>query len=304
MLKGKSNKLEAKKKVCMFLGYSKETKGYLFYCHKDNKVFVSTNAKILEDDDVNNFNPRSKVVLAEIDEPIIEQPMDETRDDVAVLDTPQDSTHEMNSTQVSRHSGRIVLPPIRFIGLGKTYEAISEEAESNPYTYEEAMKDIDAHHWVKAMKFELDSMYSNQVWDLAKVPNGIKLVGCKWVYKRKRGIDKKVETFKARLVAKRCTQKEGIDYEETFSPVAMLKSIRILLSIAADYDYEIWQMVIKTAFQNGNLEEEIYMMQPEDFIAKNQKHMVCKLRRSIYGLKQASRSLNIRFDQAIKSFGF
>ena len=84
----------------------------------------------------------------------------------------------------------------------------------------------------------------------------------------------------------------------------MLKSIRILLSIAADYDYEIWQMVIKTAFQNGNLEEEIYMMQPEDFIAKNQKHMVCKLRRSIYGLKQASRSLNIRFDQAIKSFGF
>ena len=124
------------------------------------------------------------------------------------------------------------------------------------------------------MKSELDSMYSNQVWDLVKAPNGIKPLGCKWVYKRKRGIDGKVETFKARLVAKRYTQKEGIDYEETFSLVAMLKSIRILLSIAADYDYEIWQMVIKTAFQNGNLEEEIYMMQPEGFIAKNQEHMV------------------------------
>ena len=96
------------------------------------------------------------------------------------------------------------------------------------------------------------------------------------------------------------TQKEGIDYEETFSPVAMLKSIRILLSIAAHYDYEIWQMDVNIAFLNGNLEEEIYMMQLECFISKNQEHMVCKLKRSIYGLKQASRSWNIRFDQAIK----
>ncbi|XP_030964060.1 uncharacterized protein LOC115985233 [Quercus lobata] len=165
--------------------------------------------------------------------------MDRTRDDVAVLDTPQDSTHEMTSTQVPRRSGRIVRPPIRFISLGETYEAIPEEIEPDPYTYEEAMKDIDAHHWVKAMKSELDSMYSNKVWDLVKAPNGIKPVGCKWVYKRKRGIAGKIETFKAKLAAKGYTQKEGIDYEETFSPVAMLKSIRILLFIATHYDYEI-----------------------------------------------------------------
>ena len=288
----------------MFLGYSKETKGYLFYNHKDNKVFVSTNAKFLEDDYVNNFNPRSKVVLVEIDELVIEQPTVETRDDVAVLDTPQDITHKMTSTQEPRRRGRIIRALVRFIGLGEVYEAISEEAESDPYNYEEAMKDIDAPHWVKAMKSELASIYSNQIWDLVKAPNGIKLVGCKWVYKRKRRVDGKIETFKARLVAKGYTQKEGIDYDETFSPVAMLKSIRILLSIAAYYDYEIWQMDVKTAFLNGNLEEEIYMLQPEGFLTKNQKHMVCKLKRSIYGLKQASRSWNIRFDQAIKSYGF
>ena len=103
-------------------------------------------------------------------------------------------------------------------------------------------------------------MYSDQVRDLVKVPNGIKLVSCKRVYKRKKGIDGKVETFKARLVAKGYIQKEGIDYEETFSLVAMRKSIRILLSITAHYDYEIWQIDVKTAFFSGNLEEEIYMM--------------------------------------------
>ena len=120
----------------MFLGYSKETKGYLFYNHKDNKVFVSTNAKFLEDNYVNNFNTRSKVVLVEIDEPIIEQPMDETRDDVDVLDTPQYSTHEITSTQEPHHNGRIKRPPVRFIGLGETYKVIPEKVESDPYTFE------------------------------------------------------------------------------------------------------------------------------------------------------------------------
>ena len=100
------------------------------------------------------------------------------------------------------------------------------------------------------------------------------------------------------------TQKKCIDYDETFSLVVMLNSIRILLSIAAHFDYEIWQMDVKTEFLNGNLDKEIYMMQPEGCIAKNQKHMVCKLKRSVCGLKQASRSWNTRFDQAIKSFGF
>ena len=119
------------------------------------------------------------------------------------------------------------------------------------------------------MKTEMESMYSNQVWNLVEAPDGIKPVGCKWVYKRKREIDGKVETFKAWLVTKVYTQKEGFDYEETFSLIAMIKSIRILLSIAAHKDYEIWQMDVKTAFLNGSFEETIYMVQPEGLIAKS-----------------------------------
>ena len=94
-----------------------------------------------------------------------------------------------------------------------------------------------------------------------------------------------VETFKARLVAKGYTQKEGFDYEETFSPIAMIKSVRILLTIANHMDYEIWQMDVKTAFLNGSLDETIYMVQPEGFIVKGQKKKVCMLQKSIYGLK-------------------
>ena len=133
-------------------------------------------------------------------------------------------------------------------------------------------------------------MYSNQVWDLMEPPEGIKPIGCKWIYKKKRGADGKVKTFRARLVAKGFAHKEGINYEETFSPVPMLKSIRILLYIAAHFNYEIWQMNVKTAFLNGHLEECIYMMQPDGFIEKGQEHMLCKLKRSICELTQASRS--------------
>ncbi|KAK0605121.1 hypothetical protein LWI29_022943 [Acer saccharum] len=132
------------------------------------------------------------------------------------------------------------------------------------------MEDVDSHHWQKAMQYEIESMFDNKVWSLVDLPKGIKPIGCKWVYERKRGMDGNVETFKARLVAKGYTQKEGIDYEETFSPVAMLKSIRILLSIAASLDIEIWQMDVKTTFLNGSLDESIYMMQPEGFIEKGQ----------------------------------
>ncbi|KAK8631622.1 hypothetical protein V6N13_028405 [Hibiscus sabdariffa] len=117
-------------------------------------------------------------------------------------------------------------------------------------------------------------------------------------------MDGNVQTYKGRLVAKGYRQIHGIDYDETFSPITMFKSIRILLAIAAFHDYEIWQMDVKTAFLNGKLEEDVYMTQPEGFVTPENAGKVCKLQKSIYGLKQASRSWNLRFNDAIKEFGF
>jgi len=147
-------------------------------------------------------------------------------------------------------------------------------------------------------------MHLNSVWTFVDAPEQIRPIGIKWIYKRKKEADGHVETYMARLVAKGFTQREGIDYDDTFSHVSMFKSIKVLLAIAAHYDYEIWQMDVKTAFLNGYLEEEIYMAQPDGFIQKGQEHMVCKLLKSIYGLKQASRSWNQRFDEVIKTYGF
>jgi hypothetical protein len=152
--------------------------------------------------------------------------------------------------------------------LGEVFVAISETVVEDPTSYQEAMTEVDSCLWQKAMKSEMESMYSNKVWDLVDLPPNVRPIGCKWIYKRKRGSDGLVEAFKARLVAKGYSQREGIDYEETFSPVAMIKSFRILLSIAAKLDYEIWQMDVKTTFLNEYLDEDIYMEQPEGFIAK------------------------------------
>ncbi|GJR82586.1 retrotransposon protein, putative, ty1-copia subclass [Tanacetum coccineum] len=156
----------------------------------------------------------------------------------------------------------------------------------------------------EVIPIQMQSMMDNMVWVLVNLSPGCKTVRSKWLFKKKTDMDGIVHVYKARLVAKGYTQLYEVDYEETFSPVADISAIRILISIAAYYDYEIWQMDVKIAFLNGYLDEDIYMVQPEGFVDPNHPRKVCKLQRSIYGLKQASRSWYKRFDEEIKRFRF
>ena len=127
------------------------------------------------------------------------------------------------------------------------------------------------------MKSKIGSMYENKVWILVDLPDDRQAVLDKWIFERKTDTDGSVTIYKARLVVKGFRQVQGVDYDETFSPVAMLKSVRITLAIAAFYHYEISQMDVKTAFLNGFLEEELYMMQQEGFVDPKGANKVCKL---------------------------
>ena len=150
----------------------------------------------------------------------------------------------------------------------------------------------------------MGSMYENKMWTLVDLPNDRQAIENKWIFKKKTDADGNGTVYKARLAVKGFRQVQGVDYDETFSHVAMLKSVQIMLAIAIFYDYEIWQMDVKTAFLNGFLKEELYMMQPEGFVDPKRANKVCKLEQSIYGLVQASRRWNKHFDNVIKAYGF
>nr|CAN78876.1 hypothetical protein VITISV_033245 [Vitis vinifera] len=138
------------------------------------------------------------------------------------------------------------------------------------------------------MKEELDALTKNHTWDLVPLPPGQSVVGCKWIYKIKTCSDGSVERYKARLVAKGFTQEYGIDYEETFAPVARISSVRALLAVAAARQWDLFQMDVKNAFLNGDLSEADYMQPPPGLSVESNK--VCHLRRALYGLKQAPRA--------------
>ena len=296
-----ADKLASRTEVRLFVGYPKGTRGGYFYSPKDQRVVVSTNARFLEEDYISEHKPKSEIILNELRG---DNGIPSVQEDIPQI-TAQRVDSEIPTRELPRRSGRVIHIPERFMFVGESSDLVTtREHESDPWTYKEAIQDVDADSWQRAMDSEIESINAMKVYDLRDIPDGKKAIGCKWIYRRKRGSDGKVITFKARLVAKGFTQKEGIDYDETFSPVAMLKSIRILLFIANHMDYEVWQMDVKTAFLNGNLDEDIYMQQPEGYVKKGQEHRVWKLNKSLYGLKQASRSWNIRFDEVIKSYGF
>lgn len=157
--------------------------------------------------------------------------------------------------------------------------------------------------WVEAMKAEVKALEENGTWTLQELPKGKRAIDSKWVYKIKYKPNGEIERYKARLVAKGFTQMEGIDFHDTFTPVAKLVTVRSLLAVAVKRDWHIHQLDVNNAFLHGDLDEDVYMKVPQGFGKQDDKR-VCKLRKSLYGLKQASRNWYKKFTSFLKSLGF
>ncbi|GKD28626.1 retrotransposon protein, putative, ty1-copia subclass [Tanacetum coccineum] len=229
----KPKKLEPRSIKCIFVGYPKITMRYSFYYPPKNKVFVARNAEFFENSFITQKASGSledlEIIQKEDTHPSIDTSLHHEEEDQEI-DKPQSDINPIRkSTRIRRTLDRMC--------LHVDAEEHELEISVNPST-------IKPH-------FDLP-------------PNG-KTVGSKWLFKKKTGIDGAIHTFKDRLVAKSFTQTYGVDYEETFSLVADIRAIRILIAITAFYDYKIWQMDVKTAFLNGHLFEEVYMVQPEGF---------------------------------------
>nr|GEZ28279.1 Gag-Pol polyprotein [Tanacetum cinerariifolium] len=194
--------------------------------------------------------------------------------------------HEVNETNESQ------APATRTLNLERRYPRWHSDyviknkvayclpsEEGEPLTFQEALNNLDALFWKEAMQEEIEALYKNKTWKL-------------------------VERYHARLVVKGYAQKEGIDFNENFSPVVRMTTIRVVLAMCATYDLHLEQLDVKTAFLYGNLEEEIYMLQPEGFKQKRKENLVCRLNKSLYALNQAPRCWYKRFDSFIRSLGY
>ena len=162
-----------------------------------------------------------------------------------------------------------------------------------PASYDEAK---ESEEWRNAMNEEYNSIMKNDTWELTELPKNKVPIGCKWLYKSKFNVDGSIDKHKARLVAKGYSQKEGIDYEDTFAPIAKMNKIRIMIALAKKYNWKMHQLDVKSAFLNGELKEEVYLVQPEGFVKQGQEHLVCRLKKALYGLKQAPRSWYVKID--------
>jgi hypothetical protein len=264
-----------------------------------------------EDNDV--YNHRSGPVLPQV--PVNVDDSDDALDRMPLSEMAQryrngDAAPAPPALRRSQRGGG--LPSSRALDASQHPRVLHAEISSGTYdddepsSYSEAMSRPDAAHWRAAIDSELDSLKRTGTWTLTPLASGRQTIGSRWVLKIKRKADGTVDKYKARLVAKGYAQKAGIDYDETFAPVAKFTSIRMLLALAAHHDFEIHQMDVKTAFLNGDLDVDIYMEQPEGYgtAARGEQRLVCKLQKALYGLKQAGRAWNEKILAALMQLQF
>ncbi|GJW23072.1 putative zinc finger, CCHC-type containing protein [Tanacetum coccineum] len=227
------------------------SKGYRFYCPSHSTRIVETrHVEFLENANNSGSGSFRRIELQEAQDktPIIHvpisisTPLNTSNDHLIVQDHPNNV--EENEPNPEINAG---------FDLGKC---------NDPKFFKDDITCDQSAHWREVMEDELNSMSKNNVWELAELPKGAEPVGCKWVFTIKLDPNGNIERYKARLVAKGYTQKEGVDYKETFSPVSRKDSLRIVMALVAHFDLELHQMDVKIAFLNGDLHEDVYMAQP------------------------------------------
>ena len=298
----KRRKLDKKALKCVLIGYDGDD-NYRVWNRESNTVWRSRDVRFEQE------KLLSPTGTGEI--PVTLEPLSagETEQKDVTADrneTISDSDDEMSSTDdVDIPEGR-QLRDRTLIGRPTRLQDYVMSAElffrQEPETYTEAVDSNQHAEWQEAMNSEICSLNENETWTLEQLPSGRKAIPCKWVYKIKQNPDGSVERYKARLVIKGCSQRKGVDYGQTFSPVVRASSIRALISIAASQKMVLTQFDVSTAFLYGELEEEIYMEQPEGF--NDGSGRVCRLKRSLYGLKQAPRCWNKRFGNFLRQHRF
>ena len=196
-----------------------------------------------------------------------------------------------------------IMQDTRRVELDK--EFAEEEAllivTEEPSCYREAAGQPE---WEDAMSKEIESIEKNLTWSLVKLPVGHKAIGLKWVFKLKKDSDGEIIKHKARLVAKGYVQRQGIDFDEVFAPVTRLDTVRVMLAVAANRGWQVHHLDVKSAFLNGELQEEVYVSQPEGYMVKGKENLVYKLHKALYGLRQAPRAWNTHLDRSLKELGF
>ena len=305
------NKLEPRARLCCFLGYGTEHKGFRCWDPLSNRLRISRHVTFWEHtmfsrlssfhtsfSSPQSFFTNTSVDLFPLSEPTLDTELAQSSPATANLDPPSvsDDVPESPPATPLRRSTRVREPPPHLTDY-HCFSTIVSLVE--PTSYQEASINPV---WQKAMDEELQALEKTHTWDYVDLPPGKRPIGCKWIYKIKTHSDGTIERYKARLVAKGYSQEYGIDYEETFAPVARMTSVRSLLAVAAAKQWPLLQMDVKNAFLNGNLSEEVYMKPPQGTSPPPNK--VCLLRRALYGLKQAPRAWFATFSSTITQLGF
>ena len=331
-------KLEPRSSKCIFLGYPHGVKGYRVWDKSRGgfKVIISRDIIFNENEfpcktnmDAGHRNQKEMTKDAGLEKESVqvEQIMEEhddnrtERGDQSQVEPIQEISEEeyeqpertrLEDYMLTRDRPRREPKPVNKLSLNIWEDIIAyafytamETCRKEPENYEEALKSSQAGKWITAMNEEMASLMKNKTWELVPRPKNNSVISNKWLYKLKdEEINGEKVRYKARLVAKGFTQREGVDFNEIFSPVVKYKTIRIMLSIVVQFDMELEQMDVKTAFLHGELEEVIYMEQPRGYEQGSPEGTVCKLKKALYGLKQAPRQWNKKFDSFMMKQGF